>query len=153
LWEARGRAWAEAIQAYQRDRRLARFAEGAADTERQLRQLKLYPPYPLDEPRRAAAIRQFNGLAAEARRLIGTAADAAELDEQASTKAAEAAAATLRQLAERIAEERSRVAAAASADDHVEATERLSHQVGADLGTHPQRRLGGHPVELLGRLG
>jgi hypothetical protein len=40
------------------------------DLHQELDQVKLYPPYPIDEPRRAAAIRQFNGVAAEVARLV-----------------------------------------------------------------------------------
>jgi hypothetical protein len=58
------------VQARQLDRRLAKLERKMADLHQELDQVKLYPPYPADEPRRAAAIRQFNGVAAEVARLV-----------------------------------------------------------------------------------
>lgn len=52
-------------------RRTDRAADRLSRAEDTLQQVKLYPPYPADEPLRAKAIRQFNGLTAEAQRLLG----------------------------------------------------------------------------------
>jgi hypothetical protein len=62
--------WAAAVRTRQADQQLGQLSTRLLDTHYELTQVKLYPPYPVDEPRRAAAIRQFNGVAAEVARLV-----------------------------------------------------------------------------------
>jgi hypothetical protein len=72
--------------------------------------VKLYPPYPLDEPKGAAAIRQFNGVADEAARLVARGTDGIDLrslEPAAPTADVERAIESLVQLQAAIAEQRS----------------------------------------------
>ena len=105
LYADRGRVWAEAVQVRQQDRKLARVAEKASAVQAKLDQVKLYPPYPIDEPRRAEAIREFNGLAAEVRKMIATGAapsvTVTSLPPAASTAQAEQASVEAGQVNER----------------------------------------------------
>lgn len=69
LFQAQAAGFAKAVRVRQNDRSLSRAAERAAEARVSLQLFKLYPPYPVDEPRRAQAIREFNGVAAEVKRL------------------------------------------------------------------------------------
>lgn len=71
LFEARVAGLAGAKQIRQLDRRLEQTQAQLSESRVQLQQFKLYPPYPIDEPKRAQAIREFNGLAEEIERLTG----------------------------------------------------------------------------------
>lgn len=51
-------------------RRLAALRDQAHELFQRFGPIKFYPPYPPHEPARAELVRQFNGLAAEADRLI-----------------------------------------------------------------------------------
>ncbi|MEO8449487.1 MAG: hypothetical protein ABI647_06845, partial [Gemmatimonadota bacterium] len=82
----------------------------------QVLQVKIYPPYPVDEPRRAAVIRQFNGVAAQIEReLTGRLSPAAvslpRLAPDAGAKEADQAAARLGETAKQIAASRTALAA------------------------------------------
>jgi hypothetical protein len=52
------------------DRRLATFDRDLGQLQDQLERVKLYPPYPPGEPRRAALIRRFNGMQRDIARLV-----------------------------------------------------------------------------------
>ena len=103
--------WAEAAATRQLDRTLGRLSDKTHEIGTKLEQVKMYPPYPIDEPRRAAAIREFNGLAAEVQRMnvIITA-----LDPHASTAEAEQAVTSLTQVGEGLQGRRAGLAAAAA---------------------------------------
>jgi hypothetical protein len=91
---------------------LGRLAEQVSEVRTRLDWVKLYPPYPPDEPRRAAAIRQFNGIVAEVRRMV----DQAEpLSPTASTEQAERAVAVLSRCETLLRDRRERVQAAIAA--------------------------------------
>jgi hypothetical protein len=141
LWESRGRAWAEAVRIHQLDRRLGRFAEQVSETQHQLEQVKLYPPYPIDEPRRARAIRQFNGLVAEARRLIHADVSPAELGDRATTGEAEAAVVALGRVGGRVAGERASLADKLSAEAEAPEAGLVSGEVGHRFETWSDGRL------------
>jgi hypothetical protein len=70
LYQGSSQRWADAVKTRQTDQQLSQLSTKILDTHYELTQVKLYPPYPVDEPRRAAAIRQFNGVAAEVARLV-----------------------------------------------------------------------------------
>ena len=70
LYQASSERWANAVKVRQTHQQLGQLSTQILDTHYQLTQVKLYPPYPADEPRRAAVIRQFNGVAAEVARLV-----------------------------------------------------------------------------------
>lgn len=102
LFESSGRLSGEAVGVRQLYRKLGRVAERIAAARTELEQMKLYPPYPVDEPRRAEAIRQFNGLAAEAARLVDREVSVSRLGPNASTAEAEAGVAALGALGARV---------------------------------------------------
>jgi hypothetical protein len=84
LYQSSSHRWADAVKTRQTDQQLGQLSAKILDTHYELTQVKLYPPYPVDEPRRAAAIRQFNGVAAEVARLVPQ-QKLSPLPEQAST--------------------------------------------------------------------
>jgi hypothetical protein len=69
LFEARGRSWAEAIRIRELAQQLSKSGGGRKGPSIQV---KLYPPYPPDEPPQAATIRRFNGITAEVERIEAT---------------------------------------------------------------------------------
>ncbi len=152
LWEGRGRAWAEAVRIHQLDRRLGRFAERVTETQQRLEQVKLYPPYPINESRRAEAIRQFNGLAAEALRLIDADASPGALPERASTAEAEAALVALGTLGGRVARERAALATKLSAEAEVPQAELVSGQIGHRFAASARGGLSGVSVDVLRQI-
>lgn len=152
LWETRGEEWAAAVRIHQRDRQLGRLADRASETAQRLEQVKLYPPYPVNESRRTQAIREFNGLAAEARRLVAAGAAPAELGTQATTAEAEVAVAALRQLGGRVAGVRAEVSARFSVEAEVPAAESTSAEVGEALEGGEDRRLSRGSTDLLRQL-
>ncbi|MGE3618244.1 MAG: hypothetical protein AB7L66_20405 [Gemmatimonadales bacterium] len=100
LYAARETALAEAGRIRQLDRKLSQVSKQLGENRTKLEQFKLYPPYPPDEPRRAEAIREFNGIAAEVKRLVAEGAvpqnlGLSPLAERASTADAETAVAAL----------------------------------------------------------
>src|SRR5262249_28887413 len=99
-----------------------------------LEQVKLYPPYPADEPRRAAVIREFNGIAAEVRKLIGS--EVQSLAPTASTNEAEQAVARLRDVSNQARNEQGKVTASVeTSQDAGPAAE--SAQLGTALAGQP----------------
>lgn len=72
LYGARSQGLTEAVHVRQTVRKLDRVAGRAQAVQEKLDRVKLYPPYPTDEPERAKAIREFNGVAQEVKRMIGT---------------------------------------------------------------------------------
>ena len=72
LYGARSQVLTEAVQVRQTVRKLDRVAGRAQAVQEKLDRVKLYPPYPTDEPERAKAIREFNGVAQEVKRMIGS---------------------------------------------------------------------------------
>ncbi len=101
-YEARGQRFDEAVKIRQVDRTLGRLVDEVDEVKVRLEQVKLYPPYPIDESRRAQAIRDFNGLTAEVKRMhviIDTAgASLTSLAPNASTDDAEQAVGALTQV-------------------------------------------------------
>jgi hypothetical protein len=136
LFESRGREWADALQLRQRDRKLGRFTEKLQTLRDRLEQVKLYPPYPLDESKRAAAIRQFNGVAEEAARLVARGTDGIDLGSlapDAPTADVERAIDALAQLQAAIAERRSSEQPATGGDSGEHAAARLSDSARGQL--------------------
>ncbi|MGE0552361.1 MAG: hypothetical protein AB7R55_02915 [Gemmatimonadales bacterium] len=74
--------------------------------------MKLYPPYPLDEPRRAEAIRLFNGVAREVAKLVGheVPTGLVPLGPEATTEEAELAVTDLGRVGEALAGRRAELA-------------------------------------------
>jgi hypothetical protein len=137
LWDRRGASWAEAVRVRQLDRKLSRTADRVNETRSDLQQVKLYPPYPIDEPRRAAAIRQFNGIAEEVRRLDAhreAVPVLRTLGETASTAEAEAAIAALGQFGVAIAGRRAALATLTPSQGELELSESASLEVARSLG-------------------
>lgn len=71
LYAARGQVLTEAVHVRQAIRKLSRVADRAGDVGQALERVKFYPPYPTDEPVRAKAFREFNGIAQEVKRMVG----------------------------------------------------------------------------------
>jgi hypothetical protein len=135
MWERRGASWADAVQVRQIDGKLSRVAEQVSQTRYDLQQVKLYPPYPIDEPRRAQAIRQFNGIAEEVRRLdVARNHGMTALGEGASTAEAEAAIAALGRVGSAIAGRRAALAEQAPSRGEVDQAEASSLEVSRSLG-------------------
>ncbi len=89
---ARSGSWTDAARVRHLDQKLGRVARDAESLRFNLEQVKLYPPYPVNESRRAETIRQFNGLAMEVARLEMTSgASLQALAPDASTAQAEQA--------------------------------------------------------------
>lgn len=95
----------------QLDRTRGRLAEKTNEIRTRLEPVKLYPPDPIDEPRRAAAVREFNGLAAEVKRMNVV---ISALDPNASTAEAEQAVTSLPQVGEGLQGRRAGLAAGAA---------------------------------------
>jgi hypothetical protein len=112
LHEQRGRAIAEAVLVRQADQQLGAVAEKVTRATEHVRQVKIYPPYPVDEPRRAAVIRQFNGVAAEIERALTgqLSPGVAQLQLDAGVKETDQALASLDQAARHITASRSELA-------------------------------------------
>jgi hypothetical protein len=93
LFERRGREWAEAVRMHQDIRRLDRLTNRLDAVAADLEPVKQYPPYPIDEPRRAEAIRRFNGVAAHVAVLLGRerAGEVPVLSEASTTEEVQAA--------------------------------------------------------------
>ncbi|MFN0181417.1 MAG: hypothetical protein ACKVZ0_21620 [Gemmatimonadales bacterium] len=137
LWDQRGARWAEAVRVRQLDRKLSRTADRVNETRDDLQQVKLYPPYPIDESRRAAAIRQFNGIAEEIRRLEAVqeaVPGLPTLSATASTAEAEGAVAALGRVGVAIAGQRAALTAATSSRGELELAESTSLEVARGLG-------------------
>ena len=127
---ARSGSWTEAARVRHLDQKLGRV-EGDAETLRfNLEQVKLYPPYPVNESRRAEAIRQFNGVASEVARLeaLQSSGVLQPLAPNASTEQAEQAVAELGALVSTIGAARAALAAdaASPADPIAVATSRAA---------------------------
>jgi len=136
LFESRGHQWAEAVKLRQQDGKLSKLARQIDSAATNLGPVKLYPPYPPDEPRRAQAIRQFNGVAAEVAKAVGPdiGAGLAPLSDQATTGEAERALDGLSQAGQAVAAARQGIAAAASSGTGPElAVAKVSAQVGQAL--------------------
>lgn len=137
LYEARGHGWAEAVRVRQLDGKLGKLADRAGDVKVKLEQVKLYPPFPIDEPRRAAAIREFNGLAEEIKKMetvaSGPGLNLATLAPNASTAAAEQAVSALGQAKQGLEARRAALAEQAASGTGGEALAN-SREVGAALG-------------------
>lgn len=119
LYQDRGHVYAEAIKVRQLDKKLSRVADQAKDVKVKLDQVKLYPPYPIDEPRRAEAIREFNGLAAEVKKMVASGEtpqlELAPLSPTATTAEAEQAAAAAGEVSDRFGAQRAALAGAVDA--------------------------------------
>ena len=137
LYEARKHVWTEAVRVRNLDQKLSRVADRAGEVRVKLEQVKLYPPYPVDEPRRAEAIREFNGIAEEVKRRATTGEapkiGLTALKPHASTAEAEHAAESLGQVREQFQAERATLARNAASGAGAEA-ESGSHGVGVALG-------------------
>ncbi len=136
LFESRGHQWAEAVKLRQQDGKLSQLARQIDSVTTNLVPVKLYPPYPPDESRRAQAIRDFNGVAAEVAKVVGPeiGAGLAPLPNQATTGEAERAITGLSQAGQAVAAARQDIAAAASSGTVPEsALAKLSAQVGGAL--------------------
>lgn len=110
--QLRSGSWTDAARVRHLDQKLGRVARDAETLRFNLEQVKLYPPYPINESRRAETIRQFNGLATEVARLEGLTLQA--LAPNASTERAEQAVADLGALVDTIGSTRASLAAAAA---------------------------------------
>jgi hypothetical protein len=152
LYEARGREWAEAVRIRQLDRRLSKIDERIGALLEELNQVKLYPPYPADEPRRAAAIRQFNGVAAEVARLAPE-RQLSKLPDNASTEVATAALERLQQTRLAVEQRRQELVVRFAADDPAEKeAERQSEDARTQLGDTPEQGLTRTTSDLLRQL-
>lgn len=131
---ARSGSWTDAARVRHLDQKLGRVARDAESLRFNLEQIKLYPPYPVNESRRAETIRQFNGLATEVARLEGLISGASlqSLSADASTAQAEQAVADLGALVGAL--DASRVGLAASfASPADAAAASISRAAGAEL--------------------
>jgi hypothetical protein len=136
LFESRGHRWAEAVKLRQQDGKLSQLARQIDSAATNLVPIKLYPPYPPDESRRAQAIRQFNGVAAEVAKAVGPeiGAGLVPLSDRATTGEAERALDGLSRAGQAVAAARQRIAAAASSGTVPEpAVAKVSAQVGQAL--------------------
>jgi hypothetical protein len=116
LLASRGASLAGARQVRHLEEELGRFADRVASSKSELEQVKLYPPYPIDEPRRAQAIREFNGIAAEVERMGPPAGGRSiQLGPTASTGEAEQAIEVLTAVAAKIEGRRAELAASVAA--------------------------------------
>lgn len=156
LYEARGRAWTEAAKARQLDQALGRLSEHAGEVKVRLEQVKLYPPYPIDEFRRAETIREFNGLAAEVRRMNvvidGGGVSLRSLAPNASTDEAERAVGALTQAGAGIEARRAGLAAAVAAPGAGGAESR-SLDIGSRLGDGTVGGISRQAGDLLRQVG
>jgi len=149
LYEERGHVWAEAVRVRQLDRKLGRLADTAGEVKVRLEQVKLYPPYPANESRRAETIREFNGLAAEVRKMI-TGGETPELtlaplSPTASTAEAEQGVAALDDVAQRFTAQRNALAAAVGTS----AADVDSSELGQALSTVDQGGISRQVTDLL----
>lgn len=151
LLEARGHFWAEAVTVRQRQERLSDVAVKVRAIKTDLEQFKLYPPYPVDEPRRAQTIRQFNGLAAEAARLVGRDGAPQQIGLDAPTAEAQQAIDSLGRLETTIGNEQKTARAKFSVDDGFR-TESGSGELGHALGASPESRLTRASADILRQL-
>ena len=137
LFQAQAVGAAEAVQVRQTDRKLSRAADRVAEALVSLQQFKLYPPYPIDEPRRAQAIRQFNGVAAEVKRLGVVRPDEpglGQLADSSSPTDADTALRALGRVAGAIAASRAALASNGPSADESRLAEAASVGVGLSLG-------------------
>ncbi len=152
LYEERGHIWAEAVRVRQLDRKLGRLADQAGEVKVRLEQVKLYPPYPANESRRAETIREFNGLTAEVRKMIAGGetpeVGLAPLSAAASTAEAEQGVSRLDDVAHRFDAQRSALAAAVGTTDGTGAEVR-SAEVGQALGSVEQSGISRQVTDLL----
>ena len=151
LFAAREHVWAEAGRVRQQDRKLSQVAKQISDNKTKLEQVKLYPPYPPNESRRAEAIREFNGIAAEVRRLVAEGVvegvSLPSLESGSSTAEAEAAVAALGAAQTRVQTHRVNLAAqVATPGDR--AAESESARLGLALGENDQGGLSRSAGEL-----
>lgn len=156
LYEARGRAWTDAAKTRQLDRTLGQLSEHAGEVKVRLEQVKLYPPYPIDESRRAETIREFNGLAAEVRRMNvvidGGGVSLTSLAPNASTDEAERAVSGLTQAGTGIEAQRAGLAAAAAAPG-AGGAESWSLDIGSRLGDGTGGGISRQAGDLLRQIG
>ncbi len=156
LFETRRRALAQAVETRQLDRTLGGLSATTSQVKARLEEVKLYPPYPVNESRRAEAIREFNGLAAEARRLaVAFGAPRQSLDAlapNASTAEAEQAISGLTVVGQNVAARRAKLAATAEAPKGAGA-ETQSIQIGSALGHGDFAGLTRQAGELLRQIG
>ncbi len=156
LYEARGRGWTDAVKTRQLDRTLGQLSEHAGEVKVRLEQVKLYPPYPIDESRRAETIREFNGLAAEVRRmnvvLDGGGVSLTTLAKNASTDEAERAVSALTDAGASLEARRASLAAAAAAPGAGRA-ESQSLDIGSRLGDGAGSGISRQAGDLLRQIG
>jgi hypothetical protein len=156
LYEARGQRFDEAVVIRQVDRTLGRLSGEADGVKTRLEQVKLYPPYPIDESRRARAIRDFNGLTAEVRRMnviIDTAgASPTSLGPNASTEEAELAVSALAQVGIGIQAKRASLATETAPPPPATAA-RQSLEVAAQLGDSDIGGISRDTGDVLRRIG
>lgn len=155
LYEARGHGWAEAVRVRQLDGKLGKLADRAGDVKVELEQVKLYPPFPIDEPRRAAAIREFNGLAEEIKKMEtngeAPGVKLTTLAPNASTAAAESAANALLQVQHRLESRRAALAERVASGSGGDA-EASSRNVGTALGGGGGTGITGVATDLLRQI-
>jgi len=155
LYEARGQSATEAVHVRQIDRKLSRVADRAGEARGRLDQVKFYPPYPADEPVRAKAIREFNGIAQEVRRMVGNGeAPAVELHALrpgATSVEIEQAASSMGEVQHRFEAERARLAQGASSGPGTD-VEASSQGVGSALGEADGAGLSRRAADLLRQI-
>ncbi len=156
FYEAQGQRFDEAVTIRQVDRTLGRLFGETDDVKVRLEQVKLYPPYPIDESRRARAIRDFNGLTAEVRRMHVTidpaGASLTSLSPNASTEEAERAVSALAQVGIGIQAKRA-VLAAETAPPPAGSATRQSLEVAAQLGESDIGGISRNSGDVLRRIG
>lgn len=155
-YEAHGRVWAEAAKTRQLDQTLGRLSDRTGELKVRLERVKLYPPYPLDETPRAAAIREFNGLAEEVRRMnVVMSADGVSvtsLAPNASTAEAERVVSALTQAGAGLDARRAGLAAAAAAPG-ARGAESRSVEIGSRLGDGTLGGISRHAGDILRQVG